>query len=202
MDERHDEGAAAAVARTLTAEFTRPYLAHASMAPSCAIARWDGTQVTVWSHSQGVFALRGAIAAGLGLGKDQVTVHHVEGAGAYGHNGADDVALDAVLLARAVPGRPVRVLWSREDEMGWAPLGSAMLARLSAGLDAAGRIMTWRQDVWSNGFIGRPATGGEPRLVALTHVTGGKPMQPASDGVPSGAMGATRNAVPGYAIPG
>ena len=201
VDQHHDEAAAASVTRTVEAEFTRPFLAHASMAPSCAIARWDGTQVTVWSHSQGVFALRGAIAAGLGLGIGRVTVNHVEGAGAYGHNGADDVALDAVLLARAVPGRPVRVLWSREDEMGWAPLGSAMLARLSAGLDAAGRIATWRQDVWSNGFIGRPGSGGEPRLLALAHLAGGRPMSPAPDGPPTGAMGSTRNAVPGYDIP-
>src|SRR5215831_16110656 len=201
VDSRHDEAAAAAATRTLTAEFTRPYLAHASMAPSCAIARWDGAQVTVWSHSQGVFALRAAIAAGLGLGAGQVTVNHVEGAGAYGHNAADDAALDAVLLARAVPGHPVRVLWSREDEMSWAPLGSAMLARLSAGLGADGRIVTWRQDVWSGGFIGRPGSGGEPRLLALTHLAGGQPMSPAPDGPPNGAIGSTRNAVPGYDIP-
>jgi CO/xanthine dehydrogenase Mo-binding subunit len=201
VDESHDEEAAAAVARTIGAEFTRPYLAHASMAPSCAVARWDGQRVTVWSHSQGVFALRGAIAAGLGLAAGQVTVNHVEGAGAYGHNGADDAALDAVLLARAAPGHPVRVLWSREDELGWAPVGSAMLARLSAGLDAGGRIRTWRQDVWSNGFIGRPGSGGEPRLLALAHLAGGRPMSPAPDGPPTGAMGSTRNAVPGYDIP-
>jgi CO/xanthine dehydrogenase Mo-binding subunit len=201
VDESHDEEAAAAVASTIGAEFTRPYLAHASMAPSCAVARWDGQRVTVWSHSQGVFALRGAIAAGLGLAAGRVTVNHVEGAGAYGHNGADDAALDAVLLARAVPGHPVRVLWSREDEMGWAPVGSAMLARLSAGLDAGGRIRTWRQDVWSNGFIGRPGSGGEPRLLAFAHLAGGQPMSPAPDGPPTGAMGSTRNAVPGYDIP-
>src|SRR5215813_11112852 len=201
VDERRDEQAAASVARTLEAEFTRPYLAHASMAPSCAIARWDGTEVTVWSHSQGPFALRGAIAAGLGLDTSRVTVNHVEGAGAYGHNGADDAALDAVLLARAVPGRAVRVLWSREDEMSWAPLGSAMLARLSAGLDAGGRIASWRQDVWSGGFIGRPGSGGEPRLLALAHLAGGRPMSPAPDGPPTGAMGSVRNAVPGYDIP-
>jgi nicotinate dehydrogenase subunit B len=193
--------AAGSAARTLTAEFTRPFLAHASMAPSCAIARWDGGSVTVWSHSQGIFPLRAAIAAGLGLTAGQVTVHYAEGAGVYGQNGADDVALDAVLLARAVPGRAVRVQWTREDEMCWAPLGSAMLARLSAGLDAGGRIVTWRQDVWSNGFIGRPTMGGEPRLLALTHLAGGRPMPPAPDGPPTGAMGATRNAVPGYDIP-
>ena len=187
--------------RTLTAEFTRPFLAHASMAPSCAIARWDGESVTVWSHSQGIFPLRAAIAAGLGLEARQVTVHYVEGAGVYGQNGADDVALDAVLLARAVPGRAVRVQWTREDEMCWAPLGPAMLARLSAGLDAGGRIVTWRQDVWSNGFIGRPGSGGQPRLLALTHLAGGVPMPPAPDGPPAGWMGSTRNAVPGYDIP-
>jgi CO/xanthine dehydrogenase Mo-binding subunit len=93
------------------------------------------------------------------------------------------------------------VLWAREDEMSWAPLGSAMLARLSAGLDARGRIATWRQDVWSNGFIGRPGSGGEPRLLALAHLEGGQPMSPAPDGPPTGAMGSTRNAVPGYDIP-
>jgi len=191
-----------AAAQTLTAEFTRPFLAHASVAPSCAVARWDGGSVTVWCHSQGIFLLRAAIAAGLGLDAAQVTVHYVEGAGVYGQNGADDVAMDAVLLARAVPGRAVRVLWTREDEMCWSPLGSAMLARLSAGLDAGGRIVTWRQDVWSNGFMGRPTMGGDPRLLALTHLAGGRPMPPAPDLQPANWMGASRNAVPGYDIPG
>jgi CO/xanthine dehydrogenase Mo-binding subunit/aerobic-type carbon monoxide dehydrogenase small subunit (CoxS/CutS family) len=202
--EQPDPGAAASATRTLTAEFTRPFVAHASMAPSCAIARWDGDTVTVWSHSQGIFALRGAIAAGLGLETGRVTVHHVEGAGVYGQNGADDAAMDAVLLARAAEGRPVRVQWTREDEMRWAPFGPAMLAQLSAGLDPAGRIVSWRQDVWSNGFIGRPGTGGEPRLLALTHLAGarhGGSMPPALDGAPTGAMGSTRNAVPGYDLP-
>ena len=194
--------AAGTPTRTLTAEFTRPFLAHASVAPSCAIARWDGGSVTVWCHSQGIFLLRAAIAAGLGLDAGQVTVQYVEGAGVYGQNGADDVAMDAVLLARAVPGRAVRVQWTREDEMCWPPMGPAMLARLSAGLDAGGRIVAWQQDVWSNGFMGRPTMGGDPRLLALTQVAGGRPMPAAPDGAPANSMGASRNAVPGYDIPG
>jgi CO/xanthine dehydrogenase Mo-binding subunit len=205
VDERHGADLPAGTAVTsLTGEFTRPFIAHASLAPSCAIARWDppssAGHVTVWAHSQGIFALRDALAGGLGLPPAHVVVHHAEGAGVYGHNGADDVAADAVLLARHVPARPVRVQWSREDEMGWAPLGPAMLARLSAGLDGGGRIVTWRQDVWSNGFIGRPGSGGEPRLLAFSHARG-KPITPSLDGPPSGTMGSTRNAVPCYDIP-
>ena len=204
---RADPAAAARVRSQHTAEFTRPFIAHASMAPSCAIARWvsepgGAPRITVWTHSQGPFPLRRALAAGLGLDPGQLTVHHVEGAGVYGHNASDDAAADAVLLARHAGGRPVRVLWSREDELGWGPVGPAMLARLAAGLDSSGRIQTWRQDVWSNGFLGRPGTGGEPRLLGLSHVAGGTPIPAALDGAPSGAMGATRNAVPGYDIPG
>jgi nicotinate dehydrogenase subunit B len=196
-----DAEAAVQAGRTLAAEYTRPFIAHGSMAPSCAIARWEGDRVSVWTHSQGPFPLRRALATGLGLDPAQVTVRHVEGAGVYGHNASDDAAADAVLLARAVPGRPVRVLWSRPDELSWGPLGPAMLARLSAGLDSGGRIRTWRQDVWSNGFAGRPGIGGEPRLLALSHLAGGTPISAALDGEPSGAMGATRNAVPAYDIP-
>jgi nicotinate dehydrogenase subunit B len=85
--------------------------------------------------------------------------------------------------------------------MSWSPLGSAMLTRLSVGLDAASRIVTWRQDVWSNGFMGRPTTGGNPRLLALTHLEGGRPMPPAPDLQAANWMGASRNSVPGYDIP-
>src|SRR5262249_58771604 len=85
----------------------------------------------------------------------KVVVIHVEGAGCYGHNGADDVAFDAVLLARAVPGRPVRVQWMRDDEFAWEPYGPAMVVRLSAQLDGSGAIVSWTHDVWSNGHTNR-----------------------------------------------
>jgi nicotinate dehydrogenase subunit B len=77
----------------------------------------------VWCHSQGVHVLRRELAAALDVAHDRVLVRHVEGAGCYGHNGADDAAMDAALLAQAVPGRPVQVVWSRADELAWAPFG-------------------------------------------------------------------------------
>lgn len=207
--ERTADGPAAAHpdARTRSADYSRPFIAHASIGPGCAIARWepddggDGAQLAVWTHSQGIFRLREAIARVVGLDVDRVVVRHAEGAGSYGHNSADDVALDAVLLARAVPGRPVQVVWSREDELSWAPLGSAMAVRLSAGLDDSGRVVQWRQDVWSYGHVARPGYAGTPSLLAATHLAEPFSEVPSGDGPPTGSMGSSRNAVPLYDFP-
>ncbi|MEK7878061.1 MAG: molybdopterin cofactor-binding domain-containing protein, partial [Pseudomonadota bacterium] len=123
--ERADAAARAGATRSFEARYTRPYIAHASLGPSCALARVDGARVEVWTHSQGVFPLRHDLAKVLELPAENILVHHAEGAGCYGHNGADDVALDAALLARAVPGRPVQVQWMRDDEFAWEPYGPA-----------------------------------------------------------------------------
>lgn len=122
IDER-GPSAAAGAAETRRARYTRPYLAHASIAPSCAVAQWDAGRLRVWSHSQGIYNLRTDLALALALAPASVVVEHVEGAGCYGHNGADDAAFDAALLARAAAGRPVRLQWTRADELSWAPFG-------------------------------------------------------------------------------
>ena len=181
--------------------YSRPFLAHASMAPSCALARWEADRLEVWSHTQGVYPLRAAIALALGVDADQITVNHVEGAGCYGHNGSDDVAFDAVLLARAVPGALVRVLWTRADELSWAPFGSAMLVDLAATVDDTGDVSSWRCDVFSLGHTSRPGYGGGiPGFVAGLHLAAPLRSGPAVDpALPRG--GATRNAIPGYAFP-
>jgi CO/xanthine dehydrogenase Mo-binding subunit len=123
--------APASAARSHEATYHRPYLAHAAMGPSTATALAStapagdeaGVRLEVWTHSQGVYPLRRELARALKLTEDQVRVRHVEGAGCYGHNAADDAAMDAALLALAVPGRPVQVVWSRADELGWSPTG-------------------------------------------------------------------------------
>jgi CO/xanthine dehydrogenase Mo-binding subunit len=129
-------------AHRVSAAFFRPFLAHGSIGPSCAVARWDGAALEVWSHSQGIYNLRTDLAKALRVPPEAILVRHVEGAGCYGHNGADDVALDAALVARAHPGRPVRVLWSRADGARLVPL----LAR-HAGRGGRGRRCRWHAAV-------------------------------------------------------
>lgn len=187
------------------ARYDRPYLSHASMGPSTATARVsaDGDEqiLEVWTHSQGVYLLRRELARALGLAEEQVRVQHVAGSGCYGHNGADDVALDAALLALAVPGRPVQVVWSRPDELGWAPFGPAAVVRIAAEVDADGAVRTWRHDVWGNGHVTRPGFVRAVGLLAASHRQGGEPIGPAGEPPLENGGGAARNAVPGYDFP-
>ena len=77
---------------------------------------------------------------------DKVRCIHVEGSGCYGHNGADDAAGDAALIAAVMPGTPIRLQWMREQEHAWEPYGPAMVTKVSAGLDAMGKVADWRYE--------------------------------------------------------
>jgi len=185
-------------ARVLTARYSRPCLMHGSIGPSCAVALWEDDSITVWTHSQGVYPLRKALAELLGLPLDRVRCVHVEGSGCYGHNGADDVAADAAVAARAVPGQPVRLQWMREQEHGWEPLGSAMVVEMQASLDTGARIVGWRHDAWSNTHSTRPTTAGG--LLAGAEVEPPfAPPRPRPIPMPEG--GGARNGNPIYSLP-
>lgn len=197
LEEERDERGG----RRITARYSRPFLAHASIGTSTAVARWEADgRLTVWSHSQGIHRLRDALASALELAPETISVEHVQNAGCYGHNGADDAALDAVLLARAVPGRPVMVRWSRQDELAWSPFGSAMLAEVSATLTDEGRISGWAYDVYSQGHTARPGYASTPGLLAGQYLAVPVPAPPAADPPPRGGGGTTRNAVPIYDV--
>ena len=187
--------------RTITRQYTRPHIAHGSIAPSCAIAQWDGDHLRVWTHSQGVYNLRSDLALVFRLPKDHITVEHIEGAGCYGHNAADDVALDAALLAKATDGRPVRVQWSRADEMSHAPFGAAMTIEVGADLDASGEIVNWRHAIWSNGHTARPGRGEQPTLLAATELAAPFPRAIALNPPHATGGGADRNSIPLYDFP-
>jgi nicotinate dehydrogenase subunit B len=182
------------------ATYTRPYQAHASMAPSCAVAQMQDGKLTVWTHSQGIFPMRGDLARVMRMPETAITAIHVEGAGCYGHNGADDVACDAALLSRATNGKPVKVLWSREDEFGWEPYGSPMVMKMKARLDESGNIVDWQHDVWSHPHSTRPGARNGSNLLAGWHIADPvRAVKAVNSPQPSGA--ADRNAVPLYDFP-
>jgi CO/xanthine dehydrogenase Mo-binding subunit len=191
---------APAPAKTLEALYTRPFQCHGSIGPSCAVAQWEGQKLTVWTHSQGVFPLRADLAKVFGLKPADIHCIHAEGSGCYGHNGADDVALDAALLARATGGRPVKLQWMREDEFMWEPYGSAMVMKLSGGIDAQGNIVAWSHELWSHTHSTRPGSSAGVNLLAARHLAQPfAPVPPADVPQPSG--GAARNAIPLYEVP-
>jgi nicotinate dehydrogenase subunit B len=190
--------ASASGTRTIEATYTRPYQAHGSIGPSCAVAQFVDGAMTVWSHTQGVYPDRAAIAEMLRMPPASIRVIHVEGSGCYGHNGADDAAADAALIARALPGRPVRVQWMREQEHAWEPFGPAMVTKLRASLDDGGKIADWQFEVWTNTHSMRP--GGAGALLAAQHMAQSiKPPEPKPIPLPEG--GGDRNAIPIYKFP-
>ncbi|HEX5048446.1 MAG TPA: molybdopterin cofactor-binding domain-containing protein [Gammaproteobacteria bacterium] len=186
-------------AKVIEATYHRPYLAHASIAPSCAMAELKDGKLSVWTHSQGVFPLRATLARALGLPPGDIRCIHAEGAGCYGHNGADDVAFDAAVLARAVDGRPVRLQWMRDDEFKWEPYGPAMTMKVK-GAVAGGRVVDWAFDVWSQSHNYRPGDADGVNLLGSWYLADAKRPGPARHAAqPNGA--GDRNAITLYDFP-
>ena len=189
-------------ATTVSAAYSRPFLMHAALGPSAAAAHLerDG-RLTVWSHTQGPFELRAALAEALQRAPESIRVIHIDGSGCYGHNGADDVGLDAALLALAVPERPVLVKWTRADENRWEPFGTAMIVTCSAELDTTGAVLSWRHEARSHAHGTRPrGTPGHSTLLAAWHRAA--PLTPPAPRNGSGlTAGPQRNAEPLYHFP-
>jgi nicotinate dehydrogenase subunit B len=193
------EGQASAQSR-YEATATRMHVAHAAIAPSCALALYQDGRLRVWTHSQGVFPLREALARMLKLDPARIAVSHVQGPGCYGHNGADDAAADAAVIAFHRPGVPIRVRWRREEEFGFEPVSPAMVVTVKAALDAAGRPADWTTEVWSGRHSSRPGRG-VPLLAEEALPAPPPPAPPANDVGSDGVGSGTRNAEPLYDFP-
>ncbi|MCB0664700.1 MAG: xanthine dehydrogenase family protein molybdopterin-binding subunit [Saprospiraceae bacterium] len=181
--------------KEVSGTFFKPYIMHGSMAPACGIARYSEGQLEVWSHSQGVFPLRSALASMTGLDEEKIRVIGVPGAGCFGHNSSDDAAAEAVIIAMARPGRHVKIQWSRFDEHRWEALGSAMRMQISGGVDSQGKIQFWQAEIWTDSHSQRPNSDAGTLLPARytkqTHTLQGR-----------GYLGGGyRNAEPYYQIP-
>lgn len=184
--ERGDVSAANASAPLrLQRRYVWPYQMHASIGPSCAVAHWQGEGLTVWAGTQNPHVLRADLALLTGLADTAVEVVRLEASGCYGRNGADDVAADAALLARAL-GRPVRVQLTREQEHQWEPKGAAQLMDVDGSVDAEGQLHGWRFDTCY-------PSNAAPTLALL--LTGRVPA------VPQAYQMGDRTSVPPYRVP-
>ncbi|MNI03687.1 Nicotinate dehydrogenase subunit B [compost metagenome] len=193
----HEGTPQAATDNAYQARVTKQYLMHGSIGPSCAVAWFKDGTLTVWTHTQGVYPLRAGIAEMVRLPSERVRCIHAEGSGCYGHNGADDAAADAALIAMRMPGTPVRVQWMREQENLWEPYSSAMIGQVHANLDAQGRLQDWNYELWTTPHNERIVNAGRllpARLLArpFTSAPSIPIAQPEGDG--------DRNAVPLYTL--
>jgi len=183
-------------ARNHSAVYTKPYIMHGSIGPSCSVALYEEGQLHLWSHSQNVYALRATVSDLTGISEENIRVSGVRGSGCYGHNAADDVGGDAALVAMAVPDRHVRLQWQREEEHGWEPYGSAMRMALSATLSPQGKISRWEYHLWSDGHSTRPR-GDASYLIAGRYLE-----KPFTFRMGARVGGGARNSAPYYNIPG
>lgn len=194
-----DENPPTETGNVAEATYSRPYVAHAAIAPSCGLAEYRGGHLSVWSHTQGVYPLRNSIADIMGLKRSQVTVRHAHGAGCYGHNGADDAAMDAAVIALQMPDKCIRVQWRREEEFGFEPVSTAHMTRIRAAMDPNGKPLDWTVEVWAGSHVQRPIYGGN----MLTHeALPTPPPDPRPNDPPEAAGGGgTRNGTPLYDFP-
>ena len=190
-----DVAAAFEGTETLKATYTKHYIKHASMGPACGIAMFDGEILHIWSHSQGIYPMREALATMLNMEPDKIHIKSVPGAGCFGHSTADDAAADAALLAMEYPNTHIRVQWSRHDEHLWDPYGPAMITELEASLDKNNKINSWKTEVWTDSHSTRPNKDAGTVLAARYLEN---PYQMKSRGYLGGGH---RNADPYYGIP-
>jgi nicotinate dehydrogenase subunit B len=177
------------------ASFSRMHVAHASIGPSCGLALYTEGKLQVWTHSQGVYPLRSALARTLKIDPAAISVKHVQGPGCYGHNGADDAAADAAVIAFLKPGTPIRVRWRREEEFGFEPVSPSMVVTVRATLDEAQRPIDWTTEIWSGKHGNRPGGGGN--LLAAEAMPDPPPSPPAIE-APGPPGSGTRNGEPLY----
>jgi nicotinate dehydrogenase subunit B len=168
------EDAFKTAAKVIEAEYEWPFQSHASMGPACALVAINDGKVTCWTGSQKSHFVREGLADTLKIPVESIHAIWVTGPGSYGRNDADDVAVDAGIMAQAT-GRPVRVQYMRDQGTGWDPKGPASIHRARAAIDATGRVVAYeftskgfsRIDVNTNGGKAHDTIGGQLLEVPL-----------------------------------
>ncbi len=187
-----------AASQVVRARYTYPYQMHGSLGASCAVADVKPDHAIVWSSTQSAYPTRSIVAKILDMPVESVRVIYVRGSGCYGLNGADAVSFDAALLSQAV-GRPVRLQFSRQDEMMWENFGSACVIEHRAALSSDGRIGVWDRENWVASLGNRPGYD-RPGNVITGMLLGyePEPLKPALANPPQRKLRNQSNTVPSY----
>ena len=168
--EQSDPAAKARAKKTLKAEYRKQFIAHASIGPSCAIARMQGGKLEVWSHTQGIYGLRKDLSKVLSMPKPTSLLRTPKAPAATATTAPTTWrSMRRCSRAPRTAGR-CRLQWMRDDEFAWEPYGTAMAVEMEAGLDAEGRIVSWRHDLFSNGHTHRPGRAEKVTLTAAAHL--------------------------------
>ena len=198
VDSGDTERRLANVNSVLRARYTYAYQMHGSLGASCAVADVKTDRATIWSPTQSAYPTRSVIAKLLNLPPDNVRVIYTRGSGCYGLNGADAVSFEAAVLSHAV-GRPVRLQFSREDEMKWENLGAACVIEHRAALSADGTIAVWDRENWVASLGSRPGYDRPGNLISgMLMGFEPEPLTPSAAKAPKGELRNSSNHVPSY----
>jgi isoquinoline 1-oxidoreductase len=142
--------ALAAAHKTLAQTYTVAYIAHAPLEPRAAVAEWQDGKLTVWTGTQRPFGVKTELARALHLAEDKVRVIVPDTGAGYGGKHSGECALEAARLAKAA-GRPVKLVWTREEEFAWAYFRPAGVIEVRSGADENGRLTAWEFHNYNSG---------------------------------------------------
>jgi isoquinoline 1-oxidoreductase beta subunit len=126
--------------KDLVASYWVPFLAHATMEPMTAVARFENGSLELWASTQGPFIARAKIAKKLGIDPQAITIHRPFAGGGFGRRFFSDFCIQAAVIAHSVPGRPIKLIWSREQDMAHDYYRPAVAARLIGSLNETGKL--------------------------------------------------------------
>jgi isoquinoline 1-oxidoreductase beta subunit len=138
------DAALGSAAKVITAEYYSPHLAHATMEPPAATARMTDGKLEIWTSVQSPGGARDDVAKRLGLDPKNVTLHCMLLGGGFGRKSKWDFAIEAALLSKAMDGAPVKVVWTREDDIRHGFYHTVTAERLEAGIDKDNKVVAWR----------------------------------------------------------